>query len=299
MRAGFHQSALLQNCDPVGVLYRAQSVGHNYHRAPLEELTQVLDDDPLVVCVEGVGGLVEKEILRVLVDRPCDEDALLLSLAEPLALRSDLCVVAHGQSLHILPQVGHLHRTPEFPLVDILVRRGDVACDGVGKNEPVLHDHPACPPPRAVADEGKAFLAQTYFSFGWFVVLQEHFDQGGFAAAAGAHDGRHLARRQLQAHFPQGVLFESSRILECEVMDGQPGFGGEGPLHPLVVLLFLVGAVVDFSQTLHADARVLRGMDEGDDARDRAVELADDVLHSHHHPEGHLPVDHCGGRGNG
>ena len=59
---------------------------------------------------------------------------------------------------------------------------------------------------------------------------------------------------------------------------------------------FFVGAVVDFVDAVERDTDVLKGVEEGHEAVDGAVELADDILHGEHGAERDAAVDYgCGG----
>ena len=73
--------------------YRAQPVCHDHHRLSLVELVQVLHDFLLVVRIQRIRRLVEEQELRVLIDRPGDEQALSLPLADAVALHTYFGIV--------------------------------------------------------------------------------------------------------------------------------------------------------------------------------------------------------------
>ena len=54
---------------------------------------------------------------------------------------------------------------------------------------------------------------------------------------------------------------------------------------------FLIRFFLNFVQAFERDFRILRGLHETDELRYGGVELADDVLHGHHHTERHFPID--------
>ena len=67
-------------------------MSHYHNRLSFVELIQVLYDASLIVGIERVGRLVKEDIVWILIHRPCNQDTLLLSLAQSHAITSNLGV---------------------------------------------------------------------------------------------------------------------------------------------------------------------------------------------------------------
>ena len=207
--AGLDDLSPLDHDDLVRVADGAQPVGDDDDGLALVEGVQVPDDRLLVVGVERVRGLVEEDIVRILVDGPGDEDALLLPLAQPDPVGADHRVVAEGQALDELLDVGDLHGPRQPGGVDRPVVDGDVAGDRLGEDHAVLHDDTALPPPPFLVELAQGGPADADLAGQQGIKAQEELDEGRLAAPAGADDGGHLAPRYRQAYpvdrFPGGV----------------------------------------------------------------------------------------------
>ena len=291
VRTFLHHAAVVQDDDLVGVAHRAQAVGHDHHRAPLVEGSEVGHDRSLVVRVEGVRRLVEEDELRVLVDRPGDQQPLLLPLAQPVALHADPRVVAQRQAVHVRADVGHLHG-PQKPLaVDPLLAGCHVAGDRVGEDESVLHHRPRSRPPDVRVEVAQPGVAHPHLAPVRLVEAQEELHDRRLAAPARPDDGRHPVVRDGQAHALEGVVAVRPVVAEEDVLQPQRAVGGQlRPFRPWRLLLVL--PLVDLAQPLQADLGVLQGAGEGDELLDRRRELAHDVGERHHHAQRHAPLHH-------
>ena len=49
----------------------------------------IFHDDPFVICIQGVGGLVKEEVIRIFINRPGNQNPLFLSLAQSVTLLPD------------------------------------------------------------------------------------------------------------------------------------------------------------------------------------------------------------------
>ena len=88
MRAHLCDSAFLQDYDLVGVADGGKAMRHHDNRFPLVEIRKIFGDGPFVVRIKGIGSFVQENEHRVLVDDPCDEDALSLPLTDALSVLS-------------------------------------------------------------------------------------------------------------------------------------------------------------------------------------------------------------------
>ena len=118
-------------------------MSHDDRRLSAVKLLQVVDDEPLVAGIQGVGGLVEEQESRILVHRTGYQDALPLSLADALPVGPDDRVVLQGQAFGHLGDVGSPRGLLHAGIVYVVVVQGDVAGDGLGEDIAVLHHHSA------------------------------------------------------------------------------------------------------------------------------------------------------------
>ena len=71
--------AVVQNDNLVGISYRTQPMGDNNHRFALVEGREVFDDRLFVVGIERIGRFVEKDKLRIAINRPGNQQPLFLT----------------------------------------------------------------------------------------------------------------------------------------------------------------------------------------------------------------------------
>ena len=126
-------------------------------------------------------------------ERARDVDALFLPAAQPLAVTADARFQSLRQVLRELVQVREIHGALEIQRADTAARAGDIARDGVGKNEPVLHHHTAAPPPRRRIENLQRTAADVDRPSRGLVQAEQQFEQGRLAAAASADDRGDLA----------------------------------------------------------------------------------------------------------
>ena len=93
-------SPLVQDNDVVSILHCTQAMCHDNHCLVREKPLQVLHDGSLIVSVKGIGRLVKKQIARILICGPGNENALSLSRAKAVPVRPDLCAIAKRQTFY-------------------------------------------------------------------------------------------------------------------------------------------------------------------------------------------------------
>ena len=129
MVARLDDLAMVDDDNLVGIPDRAQAVGDDDNGLATVERVEILHDGPLVVGIERVGGLVEEDVVGILVHRTGDEDALPLPLAQPHAVTSYLRVVLQWQRHHIVVDARYPSGLQQSFLVDVAVVNSDVAGD--------------------------------------------------------------------------------------------------------------------------------------------------------------------------
>jgi len=288
--ADFDQLALLEDDDLVGVLDGGEPVGDDHGRPLGEEALHVLHDGALVVGIERAGRLVEEDVLGVLVDGPCDEDPLPLTLAEPVTVAADLGVVVQRQPGDELVDVGDPGGLEQLLEIDDLVGERDVLGDGVVEDVTVLHDDTALLAPEIGVVALEVDVAELDGALAGPVEAQQQLDQRGLAAARGADDGGGLAVGNGERDVVEDFLGDGAFVMEIEALDGEVAVLGHGR-QLLDVLGLLIVLAVDLTEPLEGELGVLGGADEAEKLGDRAVELTDDVGDGHHHAQGHLALD--------
>ena len=109
-RPGFHQSALFEHDDPVGVGDARQSVGDHQRGSTLLQTLERLLNRRLVLRVDARQGFVEDQDGRVLQQRSSNCQALALAAREPHAALADQRVVSMRQVRDEAVRVGRAAR---------------------------------------------------------------------------------------------------------------------------------------------------------------------------------------------
>ena len=262
----------------------------DYDGLVLEELVEILHNDLLVVGVQRVGRLVEEEVRRVLVRRAGNQYPLFLPGAKAVAVNTDLRVVAQRQAFNPIAYVRHIRSLPHARHVRSLVAQANILSDGVGEDVALLHHATALPAPCALAVILDLHPSERDCPLHRRVETKHHLQHRGLTAAGGTHNGRDLAVRDLQGdsvqHFRgMGALILESHVIELNVS----AFWDVAYL--LRTRRLLVITVMDLTEALHGDVRVLILPDEGNELAHWSVKLADDVREGRHHTEGHVAVD--------
>jgi hypothetical protein len=81
----------------VGLFYRAKAVGNDYNRSANEKPVQVLHNNPLVLCIKGVCGLVKEKIVGILVHRAGYQYPLFLPCAYPVPVTTNVSLIPKRQ----------------------------------------------------------------------------------------------------------------------------------------------------------------------------------------------------------
>ena len=90
----FGYPSFVDDDDFVGIADGTQAVGYDYHGSSLVKMAQLFHDFFLVVCIQGVGGFVQKDEIGILINGASYQDALPLSLAHAVAFHSYFGVVS-------------------------------------------------------------------------------------------------------------------------------------------------------------------------------------------------------------
>ena len=150
-------------------------------------------DKAFVLGVEGTGGLVEKEYIRMTDDGAGDAEPLALPPTEAVATVADVGVVALGLLQDELMGVGHLGCLLHLGLGGVGKAEGNVAPDGVVEEDGVLCHHTDMLPEVGDAERGKGLSIHEDLAAGAVVETHKEVEQGGLAGAGAAYQSHGAA----------------------------------------------------------------------------------------------------------
>ncbi len=251
--------SFIQNYDLVGVADGGEAVCHDDYRLPIVEIRQVFDDRPFVVGVKGIGGLVQEDEHRVLVNNSCNEDALPLSLTDTLSVLSYHCVVSQRQGFDVVCDVCHTGSVADALDVGFVVRYGDVSRNRIREQIALLHHRSALASPPTEIVFIQIGIAYFYASIQWFIESQKEFDERCFSAPTSTYNGCHLAIGDGEVDVGENVRLTVAVVFEREVFYREsvsfPSFVSVVVPNPICILF--VGLGVDFVHTIQTDAHIL------------------------------------------
>jgi hypothetical protein len=199
--------------------HRPETVGDHEHRDLSAEGGDGLHDAVLGLGIEGGGGLVEDEELRLVVEGAGEADALALAAGEADAAFADDCFKATGKTvLDESEDLGGGGGAFEGGGVDFLFGQaeGDVGGDRVIDEEDFLrHVTDAAAPCAALVGAERGVIDKDAAGAG-DVEAEDEIDEGGLAAAGGADNAERGvfgdAERELVDH-----RFFRAGVVEAEV----------------------------------------------------------------------------------
>ena len=190
--APFDDPSAVHDQYQVRILDGRDAVGDDEHGTALLDALELLLDIALRLHVHGRRGVVQDQDGRILQEGPGQGDALLLAAGEPHATLAYDGVVAvrHGvdEVVGIRHDCGFLH------LLEAAVRPavGDVALDGVGEQEHVLHGHADVIPQVVQVHVPDIRAVHQHLPGGGVIEPAQQVHQRGLAGACGADDAYSL-----------------------------------------------------------------------------------------------------------
>ena len=190
---------------------------HDHHRPSFIEGVQLLHDLPLVVCVQGVRGLVQEDEVGILVHRPGDQDPLPLPLAHSVSLHADLRIIAQRERVDEIPDIRHRHGMQQAFLVHHLFAGGDVVGDRIREDKTILHDRTGLATPYVRVQVPEGGIADPHVPLVGVIKTEQEFYYSRFSAPAGPYDGGHPVMGYRQVDILQHVIPVRPVIAEAEV----------------------------------------------------------------------------------
>lgn len=120
----------------VSIADGTQAMGNDDDCLAFIELVKVLYDGTLIVRVKRVRCLVKENVIRILVHGTCNEDTLLLSLAQSDTIASDLRIVLQRQRQDIVFDARYLGGSKQLFFVYVTIINRYVASDALGEYLP-------------------------------------------------------------------------------------------------------------------------------------------------------------------
>ena len=193
MAALFHDLAVLDDHDAVGVADGGQAVSDDEHRPTLHQRVHAVLDMLLSAGVDGGGGFVQNHHRGVLDSGPGDGQQLALALTEVGAVAGDHGLVAVGQAADEAVGVGGLCRGDALLVGGVQTAVADVVHDGAGEQVGVLKDGALTEPQGVLLDVPDVdAVAGDHAALDLIEPVDEVGD-GGLARAGGADEGDLLA----------------------------------------------------------------------------------------------------------
>ena len=70
--------SFIQHHNLVGIADGRKTMCYDNHRLPLIEIRKIFSDGSLVIRIKGIGGFIQEDEHWILIDYPCNKDALSL-----------------------------------------------------------------------------------------------------------------------------------------------------------------------------------------------------------------------------
>ena len=194
MGAALDDPPLVHDEDAVCAGDGRQPVGNHEARPPVHQLQHRVLDAALGLRVHVGGGLVQDQHGGV--DQHCTGDGqqLFLTLRDAVAAAGDDGVVALGQRLNHIVDVGGLCGADHVLAGHAVAAVGDVLEHRAVKEPGVLQNHGELPPQLVALQLADVHAVQQDRALRHVVKAHEQVDHRRLAAAGFAHDGHHLAR---------------------------------------------------------------------------------------------------------
>ena len=164
-------------------------MSHNHNGLALIELIQVLHDASLIIGIERVCSLVKEDVVRILVNRPCNQDTLFLSLAQSHAITPNLGVELQRQSHHVILDASYLGSFQQPFLIYIAIINSNVSCDTLREDNTILHDNTTLSAPPLFVELVDVSIAYVDLSLQDGIITKHQTDEGGLSTARCTNDG--------------------------------------------------------------------------------------------------------------
>lgn len=165
VRALFHDPAFIHHDDLVGMLDGAEPMGDDDGCFVFADRVEVIFDLVFIAGVQRVGGLIQKQIVGLLVDGAGDEQPLPLPLAQSLSFGTYFGIKMLGKGEDQVEDIGHPGGVFQAFEIDVFVGQGDVVQNRIRKNVAVLQHDPATIAPGGQIDLVHRLAADLYAPF--------------------------------------------------------------------------------------------------------------------------------------
>ena len=194
-------------------------MSHNHNSLALIEHIQVLHDAFLIVGIERVCSLVKEYIVGILVNRPCNQDTLFLSLAQSHTITPNLGVELQRQSHHVILDASYLGSFQQPFLIYIAIINSNISCDTLREYNTILHDNTTLSAPPLFVEFVDVSISNIDFSLQDRIITKHQTDEGGLSTARCANDGCYLTLRNVNTHIVYGFAQSMLVVLEHDALN--------------------------------------------------------------------------------
>ncbi len=289
MRAPLRDRTVLQHNDLIRMPYRADPVGDNDLRRPLQ-FPQRLLDHLLRLHIQRRGGIVQHQDRIPLGQCPCNADPLFLSAGQPHAPFPDHGVVSLLHTLDKITGLG-LHGSPadRLEIQPFLLAQLNIVIDGIREKEHILHH---------VTDAGAQLLQGQLFDVHTIQIngslrriihtLQKLYNRS-LARSRGPHNAQRPARFHRKGNIMQDLVhvrFVEGHMVETDLT--------RHLLDPHRLSVFRDGRLllIDLTHLLIGCHRRRKAVGQPSQHFHRPDDIRGILHESGHLPQRHLSFDH-------
>ena len=183
--------------------------------------------------VDGAGGVVEDEDLRLLEKGAGDAQSLLLAAGDVGAALLDMCLISLGEGFNKIICLRQFAGFNQLLVRGVFVAPAQVLGDGAGEEQVFLQHHGHGVSERVGVVLAHVHAADLHAALGHVVEPRNELDEGRLARARAAQDADGGAGGDVQVDVRQGVLLGVGGVLEghvlkidAAVLHGFDGVGG-------------------------------------------------------------------------
>ena len=203
MAAQLHNMLPFHHGNHISTPDGGEPVGDDDGGAALAQFVQGGLDPLLGDGVQGGGGLVQHQNLRIFQEHPGDGDPLLLAAGEHDPPFADVAVITVGQLHDLIMYLGTHRRLHDLLVGGVGPAVADVLPDGAGKHEHILLDDTDVPAQAALGHIPHVHPVHLYAAGTHVVKPGQQLAEGGLAAAGGTYHRQALAGFNVQVDILQ------------------------------------------------------------------------------------------------
>ena len=271
VRALLDHASSIEHDDLIGTGDRRESVRHRDHRSTCRQSCHRGIDRCLGLRIEGRCGLIEDQNRRIAHDRSRDGHALLLASRQPVSALADIGVIAIGQIVNEVVNLGGAPRPFNRPSIRVRISKPDVLPNRRVEEKAFLKDRSDLTAPRRLLHSAQIQSIDEHRTSGRIVEAHQEAEKSALAASARTDDGHSLSSRDGDGYVvelrPRDCVIAEAHVIESDRAAqrwGRDRFRVVDHRRP---------HTQDFLDALHSARRVLKREDD-----------VGELLHRRYHP---------------